>query len=419
MAPVKLPSTSYYVSVDGLVLQTAMARIEEQFRDLLENGNQARGLPDGMYAAGQHLNPYSMNQRGLYGTAAALLVLGRSQPSPRRIALIEGLIRYISERPTLEPELLSGEEDLSDLRGRLARDEQITFKTADLLYALSAAPPAAAGRDPLLQKLLAKLAGARRPGGGWSCRLSPVADRDALATASVVRGQCAAGIPVEPVDLEFVKDDAADRKVSAYIRTFCVLVLAEVTNGGQDAVRLWRELYEMLKAELRQRAESNYEFRIGQAMQYVRVPWQLYLIAGACWCRPSSIVFAREFRAALFDCIEAVGSVEGYFYPAFGQMKSTRTYSIAMDTLDRVESSLSSYRYLARTSAAANIVIRIRYSRALSGLALAGALALAGLAVATWLSGTNQPWAALGPELVGAALLGLIGLLLRRVRRWP
>ena len=103
MAPVLLPSPSYFVSVDGLALRTGMARIEEQFRDLLENGNQAQGLPGGMYAAGQHLNPYSMNQRGLYGTAAALLVLGRSQPSPRQIALIEGLIRYISERPTLEP----------------------------------------------------------------------------------------------------------------------------------------------------------------------------------------------------------------------------------------------------------------------------------------------------------------------------
>jgi len=242
MAPVLLPSPSYFVSVDALALRTGMARIEEQFRDLLENGNQARGLPSGMYAAGQHLNPYSMNQRGLYGTAAALLVLGRSRPSPRRIALIEGLIRYISERPALEPELLSGEEDLPDLRGRLTRDEQITFKTADLLYALSAAPHAAAGQDPLLQKLLATLDGARRPGGGWSCRLSPAADRDALATASVVRSLCAAGVLVDPVDLRLVEDDAADCKVSAYIRTFCVLVLTEVTNGGQVAVRLWREL---------------------------------------------------------------------------------------------------------------------------------------------------------------------------------
>jgi hypothetical protein len=268
-----------------------------------------------------------------------------------------------------------------------------------------------------LQKLLATLEGARRPGGGWSCRLSPAADRDALATASVVRSLCAAGVLVDPVDLKLVEDDAADSKVSAYIRTFCVLVLAEVTNGGQVAVRLWRELFEMLRGELRQRTESNYEFRIGLGMQYVRVPWQLYLIAGACWCRPSSIVFGREMRAALLDCIEAVGSVEGYFYPAFGAMKSTRTYGIAMDTLWRVQDSLTKFRYVARLSVAANIATRIIYSRAASVLALAGALALTGVALAEWVTGSGLPWAALGPELAGAALLGVTGFLLRRIRR--
>jgi hypothetical protein len=37
--------------------------------------------------------------------------------------------------------------------------------------------------------------------------------------------------------------------------------------------------------------------------------------------------------------------------------------------------------------------------------------------VVAWLTGAAQPLAALGPELAGAALLGLIGVLLRRIRR--
>jgi hypothetical protein len=416
MAPVLLPSPSYYISADGLILRIAMGRIEEQFRDLLENGAQAKGLQHGIYAAGQHLNPYSMNHRGLYGTAAALLVLSRSEPSPRRIALIEGLIGYISQRPAIEQELLSGHAELADLNGRLARDAQITFKTADLLYALSAAPAAVEGREALLRALLTRLDSSRRPSGGWAAEHNPARDRDALATASVVRSQHAAGIPPDQADLRFVADDAADAKLSPYVRSFCVLVLAEV-SGGQRAARLWRDLYGELRAELRRPSELNYDFPVGNAMQYVRVPWQLYLIAGACRCRPSSIIFARDLRAALLGCIKAVGSVEGYFYPAFGPLKSTRTYSIAMDTLVRVEGSLSSYRYLARLSVAANIGTRILYSRALSAFALAGALALVGVAVAEWLSGTDQPWAALGPELAGGAALGLIGFLLRRIRR--
>ena len=128
-------------------------------------------------------------------------------------------------------------------------------------------------------------------------------------------------------------------------------------------------------------------------------------------------MFAREFRVALLDCIEAVGSVQGYFYPAFGQMKSTRTYGIAMDTLWRVHGCLATTRYVGRLSAVANVVTRIMYSRATSALALVGALALIGVALAEWITGSGLPWAALGPELAGAALLGLTGFLLRRVRR--
>jgi hypothetical protein len=416
MAPVLLPSPSYFVSVDGLALRTGMAGIEEQFRDLLENGAQAQRLPDQTRAAGQHLIPHSANQRGLYGTAAAMLVLGRSPPFDRRIALIEGLIRYLERRPAIEADLLRGEADIADLPGRLIRDELTVFKTADLVYALSAAPAAAEGREALLRRLLDKLAVSRRESGGWSVDHNPAHDRDALATASVVRSQHAAGIPVDDVDLRLVEGDAADPRVPAYVRSLCVLVVAEV-SGGQDAASPWRELYEVLRPELRHRTESNYEFRIGQGLQYVRVPWQLYLIAGACLTRPASILLARDLRSRLLDCIRAVSSSEGYIYPASGQMKSTRTYAIAMDTLWRVQASLATSRYIAGLSVAANVVTRIIYSRAASALALLGALAFTGVALAEWITGSGLPWADLGPELAGAALLAVTGFLLRRLRR--
>src|SRR5450755_1345389 len=140
MQAVLLPSASYYVSADRSVLQGAMLRIEAQFCDLLENGAQAQGVPAGVRAAGQHLNPYSMNQRGLYGTAAALLVLSRSRPSAQRIELIEGLIKYINERPTIENDLAETDEDLAMLRARFAIEWRQAFKCSELLYALAAAP---------------------------------------------------------------------------------------------------------------------------------------------------------------------------------------------------------------------------------------------------------------------------------------
>lgn len=417
MRPVLLPSTSYYISIDSQVLREAMLRIEEQFRDLLEDGAQAQGLPPGMYAAGQHLNPYSMNQRGLYGTAAALLVLGRSQPSAERIKLIEGLIHYINERPNVELLLLVEEENRADLQGRLARDVRTSFKVAELLYALAAAPPAVTGREFLLQNLLAQLRAARRPSGGWSVDLDPSRDRDALATACVLRALHAVGIPLNEADIEYVRHDAGDAtSIGAYVRCFSVLVLAEISGADVRTVDIWRSLFESLRPELRSRIESNYEFTVSNASHYVRVPWQLYLMAAASICSPKSIVTAPEIRTSLLDCIRAVATSRGYVYPVFGHMKSTRTYSVVMDSLWRIQREFDSSRYLPRFSSAANVVSRVVYSRTLSGVALVGAVSLAGIAVREWVTLNGAPWGALGPELAGGVLLGLITLLLNRVR---
>jgi hypothetical protein len=313
--------------------------------------------------------------------------------------------------------LLVAEEDRADLQGRLARDGRTAFKAAELLYALAAAPPAVTGRELLLQSLLDRLRAGRRPAGGWSVDLDPGRDRDALATASVLRSLHSAGVPLNDVDVQLVRHDAADIKsISAYVRCFSVLVLAEMSGADEATIGIWKELFDSLRPELRSRIESNYEFTISNALYYVRIPWQLYLIAAASICSPRSTVAVSDIRATLLDCIQAVGTSKGYIYPVFGHMKSTRTYSVLMDTLWRVQREFDSSRYLAKFSSVANVGTRIIYSRTLAGVSLAGAVALAGIAVREWMAGDSAPWGALGPELAGGALLGLISLLLSRVR---
>jgi hypothetical protein len=108
----------------------------------------------------------------------------------------------VNERPSVEESLVRTEEDAAWLTTRLIRESKTTFKVAELLYALSAAPPATAGREKLLQSLLEKISQGHRPGGGWSVDLDPTNDHDPLATASVVRGLHAAGIATEEADLK-------------------------------------------------------------------------------------------------------------------------------------------------------------------------------------------------------------------------
>jgi hypothetical protein len=395
-----------------------MARIEERFRDLLENGAQANGLPEGCYAAGQYLIPHSIDQRGLYGTSAALLALARSAPSPSRIRLIEGINRYIADRREIEIALVRSDEGMSALTARLAVEWRTAFKCAELLYALSAAPAAAVGREELLNKVLTTIREARSATGGWAVDLDSRRQVDPLATASIVRALSAAGVPVDATDLGLVRRYAHDeRNVTGFVRVFCLLVLLEIDGRDEELDRLWKKLLDELAPGLRERSEANYEFTLSNHYHYVRVPWQLYLLSCAALISPLQIIFKRHIRTVLLDGIAAVNSAEGFVYASSGHMKSTRTYGILMDTLWRVDQTLGTSRYLAPLSAVANWSIRILYSRVTTWFALSAAVAVGGLALWSWEFDQKSPLGAVGPNLFTSGLLAVGGLLLRRLRR--
>ena len=174
-----------------------------------------------------------MNQRGFYGTAAALLAM--TEPAVTEpIGIIEGLIKYINDRQALEQGLADTEEDRAMLPARLILDWKMAFKCAELLYALAATPRAVAGRETLLQDVLGRLHAGHRKAGGWAVDLDPGRDRDPLATACVIRSLNAAGVNVEPSDLDFVRGDAMTvGSASPYVRCLCLLVLLKV-GGGDD-----------------------------------------------------------------------------------------------------------------------------------------------------------------------------------------
>jgi hypothetical protein len=416
MPPVLLPSSSYYVSVDRKVLREARLRIEEQFRDLLENGAQAQGVPDGILAAGQHLNPYSMNQRGLYGTAAAMLTLSRSRPTKERRRLMEGLIRYVNDRPNIETALAETNEDTAMLEARFAIEWRQAFKCSELAYALAVMPGAPTGREALLNLLLARLEATRHKAGGWSAELGSDSVRDPLATASVVRAFHAAGTPISSNDLDVLKSDATNQSVNPYVKSFCILVLLEVEGPERPVVDLWKALLDELRPQLSNRTEANYEYMLGNRQYYVRIPWQLYLVAATAICRPLSIVLNPDIRATLLDAIQAINTNEGYYYPAFGSMKSTRTYSILMDTLWRVDQQLDTSKYVTSLSTLANWATRIIYSTIAAWLLLLTAIAMAALGIWEWILERPGNLGAIGAEISAALLLGLISFLLRRIR---
>jgi hypothetical protein len=418
MPAVRLPADTYYISVDKTVLSGSMGKIEEHFRDLLENGAQAVGVPSGRYAAGKYLNPHSINQRGIYGTSAALLVLARSAPSEGRISFIEGIIKYVIDRPEIERSLADSDASLSAVTARLAIEWNTAFKCAELLYALSAAPAAVTGREELINEVLTRIKNGSRVSGGWAVDLDPQRDIDPLATASIVRAVSAAGIANEEINIKLIREYAHnDRNVSTYVRVFCLLVLLEIGGRDLELDEVWKKIFEELAPQLRERTEANYEFTLGSHYHSVRVPWQLYLLSCAALRGPVSIVFNQHIRRVLLDGISALNSPQGYIYASSGHMKSTRTYSILMDTLWRLNQALATSRYVTPISMLANIGVRIAYSRTVTWLALLGALVIGGYSLWSWIYDEKVALSAVGPELFSAGMLAAVAVLLRQVRR--
>lgn len=417
MPAVRLPAETYYVSVDKAVLRGAMDKIEEQFRDLLANGAQAAGLPEGLYAAGQHLNP--INQRGIYGTSAALLVLARSAPSADRNRFAVGIIRYVNDRSAIEHSLVESVTDLAALDARLAIEWKTAFKCADLLYALSAAPPAVKGREELINAVLSRIDRARRESGGWAADLDARGDVDSLATASIVRALNSAGMPNEQADVNLVWAYARGRHadVSVHGRVFCLLVLLEI-NGADDELRaLWKELLEKLAPGLRAQGEANHQFTLSNHYHYVGVPWQLYLVSCAALISPLCVIFNQHIRRVLMDAIAALSSPAGYVYTSSGHMKSARTYSILMDTLWRLDQTLAASSYMESVSTVANVTVRVIHSRAVNGLVLLAACFLGGVSLWTWVFDQRVFLSSAGAEFFGAGILAVAGYALRRIRR--
>ncbi|MBX6388887.1 MAG: hypothetical protein IRZ08_07790 [Frankia sp.] len=410
-------AVGYRIFADVRLIDDCIRHVRERFGRLLTQGAQVTGLPAGTAAAGQYLDQYSFAQRGLFGTAAAVLVLSRSAPDTDRLRMIDALIRYLKERPEIE-EGLADPEGLPVVRARLAIEKRDTFKSADVLYALSIAPAAAAGRDLLIGRLLPRITAARCPTGGWAVELDPTARRDPLATAHVLRALHAAGVGIATDEITALRSDlSAGTQVSPYVRCAILFALAQVTPEDRTLAGEWRQLWESLRPEAASRAEANYEYTIGDRQYYVRIPWQLYLLAAATVCRRRALLTSPGVRTILFDCAGAIASSEGFAYRSSGHAQSTRTNAIAVETLWMARQNLRRSPALAACCLAVNSFARVFQSRVVSFLLWIVGLGLAVTAAVLWLIDSNGQISALGPEMVGVAVLALAGASLRRIRR--
>lgn len=394
------------LSIDDL--SRARVKIAEQFVRQCRDGPQSTGLAAGIKACGQRLGETESPQRGLHGTAAAIRVLAAYDNGDARL-LLPQLVRYIKERESVEP---SKEGD------RLRADSCNVIKISETLYALYHVDAAVAQTEELRRQLASTLTSGMVAGQGWSYYTDRPQTVEPLPTALAVQALATEGYPVNgPVQslMSTVISNgtgiAAIATADVSVKVLCLYVLA-FGRGGLALVSppdlkkafftLWSQLSSLLKDH---DIEQNVEYQREGEHHYVRVPWQLYLIALAAQLAPFRSFASRSAQSRLRSVLSAAASPVGFFYPHSGSRVSARTNAILYEVLVVIERLLPQVSWKLRSGGVVDLVIN---SRVTVWAARAVFFLIAFLSLLQWTQGLTTGLGALAPNILSALLLLLL-----------
>lgn len=369
-------------------------------------------LEPSVAAAGQHLGGHSP-QRGLHGTAAAIRVLAESASDASQ-ERVRSLVQYATTMREVEASL---GEDRGLPPGRVAMAEENVIKKAELLYALGFVPPATARREDLVIRTASELRAGRLPQGGWGYLTdsSTTGTPLPLPTAHAVVGLSKHRFDVR-IELDWLRSylrvsGAPDPKSASdvSVRVFVLYVLCFVDEDWErhkkELNKWFEELWSALSPLLSWDLEANIEYEFHGSVEYVRVPWQLHLIACAARLRPYKRFAGVACQKRLKSILDQIDGGGGVIYPHSGEVASTRTNAIVYEMLGRIRVELDKRRlplgpfeFIDKGSAALKSKAALVVLRTLAVL-------LTGAAVLLWALRDAHPTETLGANLAASLLL--------------
>lgn len=372
-----------------------------------KSGPQNAGLPALAAACGQFLGDTTSEQRGLHGTAAAIRVLAEDgRPEARE--LLPKLIEYGKQRDGIEG--TDGEQ--------LQRDNANVIKISEMLFALKFVDAAVADTEALKKQLADALLNGKANSSGWGYFIDRRDAAQLLPTAHAVRALAEYGYDVQdPVKflldagVKKLSDESAPR-ADISVRVFCLYVLSFIRNEQKDYrddlrnifSSLWRSLESVLDSDI----EQNIEYSRDREHYYVRVPWQLYLLAVAAKLAPNRRFASRAAQRRMNAIKNAVMSPEGFTYPHSGARISARTNAILYEVFSTIERELDKiWQGLLVPFYAIDRIRSFLSSRGVRWFAVGVALFLSMLSLSSWYTRGGQ-LGELAPELLGALLILLL-----------
>jgi hypothetical protein len=162
--------------------------------------------------------------------------------------------------------------------------------------------------------------------------------------------------------------------------------------------------------------EANIDVLGGPTNDFVRVPWQLHLMALSARNRPWRRFLTPPMQRLLGQTVDGVLRGPGFRYPESGDNVSTRTYAYIYETVSTI---LAARSGVASVDSKVARVLRTAerprrpLRRLARTLATVGVVAVIGFSIVMWLLGRAGGWKDLAPNFVAAMLITLFGWVAR------
>jgi hypothetical protein len=369
---------------------------------LVEKDRQAAAL-------GQHLHA-TTTQRGLHGTAAAIEVLAE-MPGAEARDYTRRLVHYVDEQSTIERLLADHEVSQEDI----TTSERNVIKMSEVLYALGSVPTSVGPREGLATRIADELESHRNPDGGWPYFMaaSPIASHShLLPTAYAARALDRHGYDISK-SATFLRDHIRapiSVQTDIFVQTLVVYVLCYLPDSYRNDREIrkpfetaWGALSPLLDQDL----EANIEY-LTTKINYVRIPWQLYLLASAARISPYRRFVSAKAQRRLKSILDNVRAQGGLLYPHSGRDLSTRTNAILFEVLSQIDDQLKVRRLPLRPFVLLELVRSVIASRLFQYTLRILVLGFVTYTIVNWATSRHANVSELAPELIGSLLLILM-----------
>lgn len=398
------------------LLTNAKAEIERRIELRLQE--EAGRIPANFLASGQYLDHPDFEQRGLYGTAAAIRVLaGRATSDPHVAEQVGKLLSYVINRSQAERAAVSPAvyRDLIARRIRLQRSD--VFRMADVGFAVAHVSPAVPQRTEALTLVQRTLSEARNQPRGFAVGAEG-GETNPLATAHALRCLAANNLPTEEEDWRYLREYLQSGD-DVYIRCFVLYVLSIYDTHAERKIlqSSYKALFDLLSREFNAQTEANHEYTRYGAQDYVRIPWQIYLVQACAKLYPLTRFNNFAIQRKITSVATQISSATGYRYNASGKYLSTRTYACAWQAFtELVDFNLTAPmpRLVARSVTGGTRLLSSRVSNAVLYTLM---IAVAVISLVFWLRSKTHSIGDLAPNLLTELLLVLLVGASVRVRR--